>query len=225
MNVNSKIYFEIKYIGRVPESVADEGQGKFAGKLREELVDVETWDVQPHVALANLGQSPQATIAFLRKYGPLETQVLLWFGKGHNYSEFPDRTFSLDIGTWVEEQNVLRLAWRGDNRALFAIGNTMDFRSTLDKDKLDHWRLEVVGLERYICLLFIKDRSEGKTGICENPDCPAPYFIRNRSDQLFCKHSCAVAVSNRKLRERQRSPKQKGSPNRAPQSHLPKRES
>jgi hypothetical protein len=216
MNVNNKVQFEIKYIGRVPESVADEGQGKFTGKLREELVDVDSWDVQPHVALANLGWSPQARVDFLREYGPLETQVLHWFGKGQNYIEYHDRTFSLETGTWVEEQNVLRLAWRGDNRTLGAIGRTMDFRSTLDKDKDDTWRLEVVGLERYICLLFIKDRSEGKTGICENPDCPSPYFIKNRSDQLFCKHSCAVAVSNRKLRERQRSRKRPRDPNSRP---------
>jgi hypothetical protein len=39
-------------------------------------------------------------------------------------------------------------------------------------------------------LLYLRDREQGKTAICANPDCPAPYFIRKRRTQKFCESGC-----------------------------------
>jgi len=44
----------------------------------------------------------------------------------------------------------------------------------------------------YLCLRFMNDHFEGRTRICGYRDCVTRYFVSQRLDQKYCKHSCAV---------------------------------
>lgn len=41
-------------------------------------------------------------------------------------------------------------------------------------------------------LAMAYDQYAGKLRYCANPDCPAPYFIAKRKDQLYCENVCAA---------------------------------
>jgi hypothetical protein len=49
-----------------------------------------------------------------------------------------------------------------------------------------------------ICILFLRDHAAGKTAICGNPDCPAPFFLRKRKTQKFCEQGPCVQFAQRK---------------------------
>lgn len=57
-------------------------------------------------------------------------------------------------------------------------------------------------LWKFICLLFLIDEAEGKLGMCENPDCPAPYFKRKRRTQRFCERGSCTAYAARLYTQR-----------------------
>jgi len=47
------------------------------------------------------------------------------------------------------------------------------------------------------CLLFLRDHAAGKTAVCANPECPAPYFLRSRKTQKICEAGECVAWAQR----------------------------
>lgn len=61
----------------------------------------------------------------------------------------------------------------------------------------EHVWLGTKDLWTMICFLFLRDLTAGKLGICENPDCPAPYYKKKRSTQKFCEAGPCVAFAQR----------------------------
>jgi hypothetical protein len=57
-------------------------------------------------------------------------------------------------------------------------------------------------LWNFIRLSFLRDHLAGRTKICENPNCSAPYFIQTRRRKVYCSHDCAVAQASRNYRQR-----------------------
>lgn len=51
-------------------------------------------------------------------------------------------------------------------------------------------------LEKKACVLWSLIR------MCENPDCPTPYFLEARKGQKYCSHKCAVLINVRRFRAR-----------------------
>jgi hypothetical protein len=47
-------------------------------------------------------------------------------------------------------------------------------------------------------LTLLADEQLGRLRICENSECPAPYFIARRADQQFCGSDCAGLVAKRR---------------------------
>jgi hypothetical protein len=96
-------------------------------------------------------------------------------------------------------QSFLKYAWRsGDERALDAIDQYLSGGLPIHFD-LDEgcFRIHVVNVQRLILMLFLRDQAAGKTAICANPDCPAPYFLKSRKTQKICEAGDCVAWAQR----------------------------
>jgi hypothetical protein len=112
--------------------------------------------------------------AFIRRWGPLFTHAKLFD--------------QMAVG-W---RDVVRAAWRGDEKALASIQkwvNSQMFTSL----QFTEGRLECAprDLMGSIFILFLRDHLSGKTTICENPDCISPYFVKRRPRQRFCSDECS----------------------------------
>lgn len=131
----------------------------------------------PHVALANLIHDDKALADFYHRYG-------------HTLSD-----------PWLL-QDALRKAWTGDNDArqwLFHKYHRVSVR--LFPEGLGILADDV---GTFACICLISDLMEKRAAVCASPDCPAPYFVRARKGQKFCSHTCAILISVRRLRERQK---------------------
>ena len=96
-------------------------------------------------------------------------------------------------------QSFLKYAWRtGDEKALDALeeylSGGLPIHFEIDEGR---FRISVVNVQRLILMLFFRDHAAGKTAICANPDCPAPYFLRSRKTQKICESGECVAWAQR----------------------------
>lgn len=95
-------------------------------------------------------------------------------------------------------QSLLKYAWRsGDERALAAIDKYLSDGLPVHVEVDGRLRVYVASVQRLILMLFLRDQGEGKTAICANPDCPAPYFLKSRKTQKICEAGECVAWAQR----------------------------
>jgi hypothetical protein len=148
------------------------------------------WQEPPHVAFANLRvDEPQSVERYLREYGVLCASF-----------QTDERQTRYEVPDWELKlvQAVLRDAWKGDSEAIVSLESKVE--ENIKADVIPTWgfvELRIKDLETLIAFLFLMDSKAGKLGICENPDCPAPYFKKKRSTQKFCEAGC-VAYANRR---------------------------
>jgi hypothetical protein len=97
----------------------------------------------------------------------------------------------------ADRQDLLRCAWRREASAVEeiqrrAMENVVYGFSDrgLQITTKDVWAL--------VCLLFLRDHAAGKLGVCANPHCPVPYFVKNRRTQKICETGDCVAWAQRK---------------------------
>jgi hypothetical protein len=97
----------------------------------------------------------------------------------------------------TQAQTTLRMAWRGD-RTMFALMEQAIRRgeflvaSPVRRDDL----LTTRDLWSFICYILLLDYEQCRTRICGFRDCPTPYFVKQRKDQEYCSHRCAVNDNN-----------------------------
>jgi hypothetical protein len=141
-----------------------------------------------HIAFANLRDEPEAIAAFAKKYGPI---VVPGLGDEHGPHE------AHDLKVARAYRNGLRAAWAGDKEAVAGIQRAV--KHLLATISVTGTRIEIEPRESWVAayLLFLQDQSEGKPGICANPECAAPYFIRKRNTQKFCEAGPCVAYGAR----------------------------
>ncbi len=145
------------------------------------------WKEPPHVALANMRDNPEAALRFTRLYGALH----------------PDYTGEQDIDIQIslvfKFRDSLRHAWDGNYVALSVVVD--DVKAEI---RLNPTRMEIVpeNLWALIRVIFARDFWDRRTGKCENPECPAPYFLLARKGQKFCSQKCSVLISVREFRKR-----------------------
>jgi hypothetical protein len=154
----------------------------------------------PHEAFANMQDDRAAAWAFYDRWGPLMTESptspeqLESFYRAKN---FPCPVIDLELRT------ALRQAWRGEKAGEGELpvryiedsaGRYMKFSWIFKAGKAE---LVAEDLWSAICVLFLRDRAAHKTAVCENPDCPAPYFIRKRKTQKFCEAGPCVEYGAR----------------------------
>ena len=133
---------------------------------------------QPHEAFANLRQDDDAAVKQFRKlWGPIaERPMMAEFG-------------------W---QDILRRAWRGETNALAEIQKWVNLYLVTSLKFVDgRIEAEPSDLLGSIFLLFLRDHLSSNTAICENPECPSPYFIRGRNSQKFCEDGPCKAYGAR----------------------------
>jgi hypothetical protein len=179
-------------------------EGHVVGTLGAERSDVARWTEPPHKRLANLltrdtrtGEltprpvsglaDPKAMEAFVRRYGVLCGRVDETSGR-----------FDEDAATFAEAQDTLRRAWMGDREAMRGIeAQIQDALEANPSVRAGGIELATENLWSLICMLFLLDHAGGKTAVCANPDCPAPYFLRKRKDQKFCEMGQCTAHAQR----------------------------
>ena len=141
-----------------------------AGKLLPELVE--------------LG----AMQAFVRKYGVLRRSA----------EDEETTAFVVDAADFTDAQDVLRKAWAGDSGSIAEIEVQVKYALEAQPSvKAGGIELTTENLWSFICILFLLDRKAGKTGVCANPECPAPYFVRRRKDQKYCERGSCSAYAQR----------------------------
>jgi hypothetical protein len=181
----------IRYYGRLPAKL-DGGNEYVVGTLSQEASDLsERLGKEPiHRRVANLVVGPDTLLHFTKRHG--------LFGGDVNHSS---RSFRLSGAQFRAMQEILQKAWMGDEKALKTIETNVEARLMLRSE-----RIEIIteDLWSFACVLFLRDFSAGKTGVCANPDCPTRFFLLRRKRQKFCEHKCAVLMNVRRFRDRQR---------------------
>jgi hypothetical protein len=194
--VRGRIYF----FGLRPQDVTV-ADGIVTGSRMTPLDKHPSWARPPHVALANLptfdasGKNtmkaePGLTLdigaakRFVREYGFLNIGSV-------DSSEIVSVSESLE--DMAATQQNLRKAWRSEN-AIPPNG----FYSMVHVRRHDEVSIVGTHLWNFIELLLALDQKGGKLGICANPDCPTPYFVKKRSTQIFCEAGDCVAYKQRK---------------------------
>jgi hypothetical protein len=158
--------------------------------------------VEPlHVIFANLGYDPQHPRSyaseseirqFIKNYGPLQRK-------------------KSGIEGFCTCQLEFRVAWDARDARYFT--EPYDALTYLAMDELRvNWKATRQGLELhpvsligYMGILLARDLAEGFAMKCQNPGCPAPYFVaKKRRGGLYCSHKCANTVAQKRFRERKK---------------------
>ena len=128
----------------------------------------------------------------------------------------PGRAYYVVSRRLIERmQSLLRGAWRGDaecqmlvaegypgspvNDPVFGGINIGWSSGTSNTPNV----LRPQDLWSFIRIAFLQDYAAGKTKVCQNPDCPTPYFLQKRKGQNHCCRKCVVLVNVRRFRKRQ----------------------
>ena len=205
------------------------------GMNSSQPVDPTKWKDPPHVALANLGYDParRGGLAsddqikmFTSRYGPLSViqgpgaaveqpkpSDLLEAAKRVLAPAQAEEPFWMPLVNFRLSQSQLRAAWKEKNASLFT--DPENSRKSLGYDLVPiDWRVRGNQMElcpascdNYMGILLTRDLGEKRARVCQNPDCPTPYFVAGRRDAKFCSHRCAVAIGVNNFRRRQRRKK------------------
>jgi hypothetical protein len=190
--------------------------------LTEERPNVLFTTQQPHYDLANMRDDDGSVKKFVAKWGPLHNSV-----ESVKYSrqarldpdddeavvrllrnnQIPDAT-----ALYIESKDVilhhrdwLRAAWGGkeDEWLRSPMAGEDDLRQTVAQNaswKFSSGRIEIQVRDLWsaICVLFLRDCEAGKVGVCGNPDCPAQFFFKKKSDQKFCERGPCLNYGRKK---------------------------
>jgi len=176
----------------------------------DEYIRAADWKEMPHVFLANLPtydaqRKPTAkpylkllvdresVAKFVKTYGVLSGQ------------QVTHQNFDQHIADILAVQRALRRSW------LYATGHQSMSPSwwagyggpdpfhvhIFQEGNHSKIELETRDLTTFIHHLFLRDCAAGKLGVCGNPDCPAPYFLKRRRNQKYCERGSCTAYAQR----------------------------
>jgi hypothetical protein len=180
-----------------------------------------TWLEPPHVHFANLILNRKSMLAFDRQYGALLVEH--WqmapeleniFLKAPNLTEEDRRKWTesnqkfeiavseSDVQLATAMQSLLRRAWRGQELPveLIQYGDAHHAQ----QEAFGPPRLTVApsskgvvihakDLWSFIRVAFLLAHAAGRTKVCRNPSCPAPFFLARRKDQRICERGDCTA--------------------------------
>lgn len=183
------------------------------------------WPGSPHVYFANLILDWKSLLAFDRRYGALLVEhwqmnpelksILLkspnlteedrqrWAASGQ---KFEIAVSDGDVKVATAMQLLVREAWNGAPLAIELIEHGDAHHAQQEafgppRLTLSSSKIGVVvcakDLWSFIRIAFLLDRKRGRTKVCQNPDCPAPYFLAKRKDQRICERGDCTAWAQR----------------------------
>lgn len=168
---------------------------------------IKPWATPPHEFLANMSITEDAAAAFCANYGTLFARCYLLRPMPKTVRQSMDlptaegkRPLSLELFRTAQE--VIREAWvnRGPQIELTAneegkglIQSRVDISWTVTAD--GGLELNAADAWSYMRMACAADASRRKLHVCRKPDCETPYFREARAGQVYCSHSCAVAIA------------------------------
>src|SRR2546426_10545089 len=170
------------------------------GTLGTERADVARWKEPPHEAFANLRAAEPGlrlrlvdiNVAqnFIKTHGVICGKVVV---EPESEPRFYESSAALS-----RAQGLLRRAWAGDSGALKEIEKqAADALVVRPSPEAGGVELVAKKLWSFICILFLRDHGAGRIGICANPDCASPYFLKKRRTQKLCEAGPCVAYAQR----------------------------
>jgi hypothetical protein len=171
---------------------------------------------QVHVALANVNDDDKAVGKFVRDWGPLRASkdYSMMAAAADEMLDLPMNEAAKALraahpqaatffvhprSVLVGHRDMLRRAWQGDRAAIEPLQQDVSANASTWAFNKDRIEIGVPDAWTAACILLLHDRAGHKAGICEWPDCPAPYFHRPRFDQKFCGGDC-TAESRKKIK-------------------------
>jgi hypothetical protein len=185
-----------------------------------------TRSASPHEEFVNLRSEVKALRMFETRWGPLfkptkydnpeaENRIIEKFE-----TEMNELLAAGALDIRLAYRDKLREAWKTDPqwlskvpvpdvsdesefdafpRALLDIYWDVEKRMAYSNWRFRNGRIETTPEDLWasICLLFLRDHTDGRTGICANPQCPNPYFIKKRSTQKYCEAGPCVGYAQR----------------------------
>jgi ribosomal protein S27AE len=145
----------------------------------------------------HLRQTPEAT-AFFEKGVLNAAERDQWVAIKQNRQVYEVRLCDVtEVQLVCEMQQLLRNAWRGQSLAVAVLQYGNEPQNPAQRGPYAQARLRPVpsarGIDIYaedlwsfIRVAFLLDHASGKTRVCANAQCGAPYFLANRKDQRVC---------------------------------------
>ena len=210
----------LRFVGRLPKETKISGR-HVTGTLGLDLADISNWQEPPHRVFANLPRFDLVksdNLALLNEHGRMlrrdaagrllpelvdlkaMEKFVKKYGSFHVNDDIDETKdhFDLDAADFTDAQDDLRKAWAGDSGAMSEIEAQLKYPLEARLSvKAGGVELTTDNLRSLICVLFLLDRAAGKTAVCANPECPAPYFLRKRKDQKFCERGQCTVYAQR----------------------------
>ena len=157
---------------------------------------------EPHADLANIGDSAQREAQFFRVWRKLfevktsDTKDPQLFPR-----EALDKLQGFSFGSIVAKRDLLRKAWAGDSSALNLLHGDVEQAAQVKLHfQKKEFQIVVEDFWPVVAGLFLIDYEAGRTGVCENPDCEMPYFIKRRSTQVLCQSETCIHWKQKKFK-------------------------
>jgi hypothetical protein len=126
--------------------------------------------------LANWRSEPKEILRFIRLYGPLVRPK-------HLSSPLSlDLQFRESLDGWRDHQRFVRKLWREGESSRVTVGMKPGEQLQIGNDRIT---IVVESLARFLEFEIYIYPSRYRR-ICANPECPAPYFIANRTTHRLC---------------------------------------
>ena len=233
-----------KRLAPLPQSVSLAERNIVSGVMGSRQCDLSMLRAPFHREYANWPPEPNAVLRFTQKYGLLDWEGqcsgrsdVAGLQFRFHMEEWREHRAKF-LSAWATASiNRRGLPWEivPDNFPLPDNGSTWmvleglrekDDASMLLKGPQTVWKLSEEGRVAYIyaqttwqylwILLGFEKRDSQR--VCKNPDCPAPFFIARRKDQVFCGEDCAHIIVGRRWwkkhgnewRQARKQPKLKG---------------
>ncbi len=94
-------------------------------------------------------------------------------------------------------RDVLRQAWKGDLAARQIVQVLAQVSAKIVAAENKQIELIPDGFLGIACIVFLSDFAAGRLGVCTNPQCRSPFFVRTRSTQKFCDVPDCMVYSHR----------------------------
>jgi len=171
---------------------------------------IKPWPQPPHEFLANIKLDAESLARFVRIYGTPFENFYLASPMPKTFREAldvrsPDGKTALTLDIMQAIQREVHDAWsyRGTNAELtVGVEGTGLISGPVQTELIVTQNgIEIVAknIWSYMRLCLAYDSAKGLLHKCRNPACETPYFREMRKGQVYCSHTCAVAVAVQKF--------------------------